>query len=197
MKKNSATLKLYFSSGQRPELLKTIFECPKMSTTIVGQRTLGLLPQGTVSFKWTQCTRALSMFFLKARIQIPKHGESTPLLEGYALSPAASLGARLWKRDKAWIHDLFGTDKDGKPVLRSLAIGINVRQKIKAPIQLFLRTSFLPVEGIQIFQDDKEITNSPKQLRLLYESLLEAWVPMECVHKAQKSPLLAESQLAA
>lgn len=195
MKKSS--LKLYFSSGQKPELLKTIFDCPKMGTTIVGQRTLGLLPQGTVSFKWTQCTRALAMFFLKARIQIPKFGESTPLLEGYALSPAASLGARLWKREKGWMHDLFGTDKDGKPVLRSLAIGINIRQKTKAPIQLFLRTSFLPLEGIQIFQEDKEITNSPKQLKILYESLLEAWVPIECAHKGQKIALLTESQLAA
>ena len=175
--KGSNIIRLHFSEGENPELIKTVFECSKLESKITGQRTIGLLPQGTVSFKWTQCTRALSMFFVNAKLRIPGFGESTALLEGFSLSPAASLGARLWKRDYAWVHDVFGSDKDGTPLLRLLAIGINIRRKTKAPIQLFLRTSFLSEEDITVFVGARDISRNTAALRNLALSLKLDWAP--------------------
>ena len=177
MKGNGTKLELHFSSCDSPELIKTVFENPKIGSKIVGQRSLGLLPNGTVSFKWTPCSQALAMFLVNAKVLVSAGNESTPILEGFNLSPAASLGARLWKRDYAWIHDIFGTEKDGTPILRHLIIGINVRQKTKAPVQLFLRTSFLPVEQIRIFVGGNDISDSSKPLQSLSAKLSKLWAP--------------------
>ena len=177
MNENGAKLELYFSNCENPELLKTVFSCPKLKNKIIGQRTTGLLPNGTVSFKWTQCSKALAMLFVNAKIYIPSQGESTPLLEGHSLSPAASLAARLWKRDYAWIHDVFGSDKDGSPIMRDLLIGINIRRKTKATVQLFLRTSFLSVEGIKIFLGGVDISDNIRSLKKLSAKLTSEWSP--------------------
>ena len=157
-----------------------IFSLPsfvKFSSKIVGQRSVGILPSGTVSFKWTPCSRALALFFVRAKLLLSRGSESTPILEGYKQSPAASLGARLWKRDYAWIHDVFGSDRDGSPLLRQILIGINVRQKTKAPIQLFLKTKFLPVDAIEIFIREINISDDLMALKLLSTKLLEQWSP--------------------
>ena len=177
MKGNGTKLELHFSSCDRPELIKTVFESPKIGSKIVGQRSMGILPNGTVSFKWTPCSQALAMFFVKAKVLVSAGNESIPVLEGFNLSPAASLGARLWKRDYAWIHDVFGTDKDGTPILRHLLIGINVRQKTKAPVQLFLRTSFLPVEEIRIFLGGINVSDHTTSLKTLSAKLSKLWAP--------------------
>lgn len=177
MKSNSTKLELHFSDTDSPELIKTVFQSTKLDTKIIGQRSLGILPSGIVSFKWTPCSQALAIFFVNAKILISAGSEPLPLLEGFNLSPAASLGARLWKRDYAWIHDVFGTDKDGTPILRDIIIGINVRQKTKAPVQLFLRTGFLAEEEIRIFLGSTNISDNFSALKKLASKLSDQWAP--------------------
>ncbi|HMP49496.1 MAG TPA: hypothetical protein PKA63_12595 [Oligoflexia bacterium] len=170
-------LELYFSSCDNPELVKTIFQNPKLGKKIVGQRSIGILPPGTVSFKWTPCSKALALFFVKAKNILAKGDESIPILEGQALSPAATLGTRLWKKDSAWIHDVFGSDKDGNPFLRQLLIGINVRRKTKSPIQLFLKSSVLPIDRVKIFIEDIDVSEDLFVLSILSKKLTEQWSP--------------------
>jgi hypothetical protein len=72
---------------------------------------------------------------------------------------------------------VFGTDKDGTPILRHLLIGINVRQKTKAPVQLFLRTSFLPFEEIRIYLGGIDISDHSPSLKALSVKLSKLWAP--------------------
>ena len=66
------------------------------------------------------------------------------------------------------------------PLLRQLLIGLNVRQKTKGPVQIFLRTSLLPVEGIHIFLDGIDISNNQIALKRLTSTLSKQWSPGVC-----------------
>ena len=171
------SLELHFSNCPIPELIKTVFLPSPNFSKIIGQRSLGILPTNTVSFKWTPCSKALALFFVKAKIHLNSNNTHSPILEGYSLSPAASLAARLWKRDYAWIHDIFGTDRDGSPLLRQLLYGINIRQKTKAPIQLFLRSNTLNSERLAIYIGTNYISDNPIALMHLSERLNNSWTP--------------------
>lgn len=177
MRITDAKLELHFSDHKYPELIKTVFHNHITGTKIIGLRSIGVLPRGTVSFKWTPCSKATALFFVKAKMILSLDSAPIPILEGYSLTPATCLGARLWKRDSAWIHDVFGSDKDGNPILRKLLIGINLRQKTKAPVQLYLKTSMMPTEGIYIFLDGVNISNNMLALKKLSARLLEQWSP--------------------
>lgn len=134
---NKTNLELQFYDIEAPELVKTVFFHPKLERKMIALRTTGLLPRGVGSFKWSQCSKALALFFVKAKLILDHTEETAPILDGYRLSPASSLGSRLWKADYAWIHDIFGTDSNGLLLLRQLIYGINVRHRRKGPVQIF------------------------------------------------------------
>lgn len=193
---NQPRLELYFSNCPIPELIKTEFLPNPNSSKIIGQRSLGILPTNTVSFKWTPCSKALALFFVKAKILQNLNDTDIPVLEGYNLSPAASLGARLWKRDYAWIHDIFGTDRNGSPLLRQLLYGINIRQKTKGPIQLFLRSNALNNENLLIHIGSNNISDNSIALMNLSERLMESWTPgisRKAIRTANGSESLVET----
>lgn len=177
MQTSRTDLELYYNNKNIPELNKTVFSSLEFKKSITGYRTHGVVPKGISGFKWTPCTKALALFFTNAKILIPQFGESTPLLTGNRQSPAHSLSARLWKRDYAWIHDIFGTHTDGSPYMRQLILGINIRQKIQAPTQLFLQTKILKVENIKIFIENKEVTNNLTILKRISAQLTNSWQP--------------------
>ena len=178
MQTNTANLKLYFNNKRMPELIKIDFYNPQLNKKILCYRTHGIVPKGISCFKWTPCTRAMALFFVNAKIF--KLDEAIPLLTGNKGSPASSLGSRLWKRDYAWIHDIFGTNHDGTPYMRQLIIGINIRQRMKVPIQLFLKTKILPVENITVFIDEVQISNNLDILKTLSNQLTIDWKPYYC-----------------
>lgn len=172
-----AKLELYFSGSETPQLVKSIFTQHRQHKEITAVRTYGMLPERFVAFKWTPCTMALALFFLRATYMIKEDHPSPILLEGYRQTHAACLAAKLWKWDQAWVNDMFGSDKAGNPYLRQIITGINIRQWTKGPIQLFLRTSILPVENIRVFIEDCEVTNQKHTLKKVASLIEAAWKP--------------------
>ena len=177
MRKDVAKLELYFSGSKTPQLVKSIFSQHRQHKEITAVRTYGMLPEGFSAFKWTPCTMALALFFLRATYMVQDDTPSPILLEGYRRTHAACLATKLWKWDQAWVNDMFGSDKAGNPYLRQIITGINIRQWTKGPIQLFLRTSILPVENIRVFIEDREVTNQKHTLKKIASLIESAWKP--------------------
>src|SRR5262245_44833171 len=69
------------------------------------------------TFQWSAVVKVLAVYLLRcAAWGRGNRLTSIPSLEGMRSSPAASLNDALSK-GTCWIHDMFGTDREGRPRL--------------------------------------------------------------------------------
>ena len=121
-------LKLWFSSDNSPQLLKTEFEHPLLSEkrTAVRGKSAGAY-HDTATFQWTGAVQALCMLCLN----------KDEVLEGYQGSPASSLDYALSKQPM-WLLEMFGWDVNGESLARRIIKRTNTSRKMQAPISLSL-----------------------------------------------------------
>lgn len=156
-----AEFTLYLSNPASPELNRTCFEHPLLEEKLycVRGKTEGA-HKGCSSFQWTAAVKAMTVFFLRAKLRAQTVADSpSALLEGEGGSPAASLDYALGKVP-LWIYDMFGSDSKGTPLAQRFIARTNPEQKRKGPVGLSLNTGVLPCEKIHILCEDQEIKNT-------------------------------------
>ena len=112
-------LELYFGEGYTPGLYRTVFRTTTYPHPIVGIRG-PLLQQQSFPFIWCTSCIALSILFVAAVTEEAKGQQPLlPLLEGDQASPAGALGKLMNKGVRSWLHDVFGSDHNGRSLLQT------------------------------------------------------------------------------
>ena len=171
-----AVLKLWFVGSDHPELHRTHFSHEILTEPLQAVRgnDAGAYPD-SASFKWTSSVKALSIFMLRvAEASLMGTGSAgTPALTGERRSAAASLDYAL-SRDSNWLVEMFGADARGDSLARRFIKRSNPELKRKGPVALSLNENVLSSRNIEIFFDDKPITD-PKLLREIADRIKEHW----------------------
>ena len=134
---------LYFEGK---ELVKTLFEHPVLEAPVASYRGNSCSGQYAPAFKWSPAVRALSLLFLNHKLL------GSGSLYGKKGSLAASLDYAVTKRP-AWLMDMFGADKDGKPILLRLMERRNSNLKLPGPVTILLKERAISKNEVQIFLD--------------------------------------------
>ncbi|MCB0353223.1 MAG: hypothetical protein KDD64_06840 [Bdellovibrionales bacterium] len=165
-------LRLYFSSGKRPELVRTEFDLSsggKASAPQVAVR--GKTPGAHHThhtFQWSKAVKALCVIALSEKIR----AENLPLpLTGGVGSLAASLDYAITKEPQ-WIRDIFGSDTKGKSFAKRLFLRTNPNQKRSGPVSVRFNPTLLAPYQIFIFVGRKPVISRRK-----LEALLRQIVP--------------------
>jgi len=168
----SASLELYFGITDTPGLYRTVFYAPGYEVPIVGVRgPLFLSP--SLPFIWSTSCMALSLLFVHAVIKEASGTQPVrPLLEGDITSPAGTIGRLLNKGIRSWLHDIFGADSSGRPLLNRIVLLGNARGRRHGPITATLRSSYLSPSAIRIFVDGEDISKNVTALEELSRQLL-------------------------
>lgn len=157
---NNTSLELYFGNTDTPGLYRTVFHAPGYEVPIVGVRgPLFLSP--SFPFIWSTSCMALSLLFVNAVIKETRGTQAIlPLLEGDVSSPAGTIGRLLNKGIRSWLHDIFGADSSGRPLLNRIVLLGNARGRRHGPITATLRSSYLSPSAIRIFVDGVDISKN-------------------------------------
>ena len=116
---------------------------------------------------------ALSLLFVSAVTHAARDKLALlPLLEGDHLSPAGTLGKLLNKGIRSWLHDIFGSDSQGRPLLAKMILLSNARGRRQGPVTATLRSAYLSPKAISIFVDGEDISNDCAALETLYKNIL-------------------------
>jgi hypothetical protein len=160
-------LELYFGGGSSPGLYRTVFRPTTYPHPIVGIRG-PLLQQQSFPFIWCTSCIALSILFVAAATEEAK-GQLPllPLLEGDQSSPAGAIGKLMNKGTRSWLHDIFGSDHSGRPLLNRMILLGNARGRRQGPITATIKTAYLPPKQIRIFLDGVDISTDVAALREL------------------------------
>jgi hypothetical protein len=167
------SLELYFGNSDTPGLYRTVFHAPGYDHPIVGVRG-PIFHSPSLPFIWSTSCIALSLLFVSA-VTHEARGQATllPLLEGDHLSPAGTLGKLLHKGIRSWLHDIFGSDSTGRPLLARMILLSNARSRRQGPVTATLRSSYLSPTAIKIFVDGRDISNDCAALETLQRNLLK------------------------
>ena len=169
---NNPSLELYFGNTDTPGLYRTVFHAPGHDYPVVGVRG-PLFHSPSLPFIWCTSCMALSLLFISA----VEHASSDqqlvlPLLEGNSASPAGTLGRLLNKGIRSWLHDIFGADASGRPLLNRIILLGNARGRRQGPITATVRSSYLSPAAIKIFVDGEDISRDSVALRELHKKVL-------------------------
>ena len=169
---NTTALELYFGNSNTPGLYRTVFHAPGYERPIIGVRgPLFLSP--SLPFIWSTSCMALSLLFVTAVINEARGIQPIlPLLEGDGSSPAGTIGRLLNKGIRSWLHDIFGADASGRPLLNRIVLLGNARGRRHGPITATLRSSYLPASSIRIFVDGEDISKNVAALEELCTRML-------------------------
>lgn len=176
---SEAELHLYFSYADAPWLMKTVFKESPTADPIVGLQ--GIHLPGTIPIRWSVGTKALSLFFLRAKLACDVPGEA--LLAGQKGSPAASLDYLLWSPSVSWIQDIFGVKRNGASIARRIIHAMNSRQKMKGPVLLYLNTAVLEQTRIHIYLDGREVLER-EEFWKIFMSVEDSWKPYKSTKSA-------------
>jgi hypothetical protein len=169
---STTSLELYFGNTDTPGLYRTVFYAPGYIAPIIGVRgPLFLSP--SFPFIWSTSCMALSLLFVNAVIKEASGTQPVlPLLEGDMASPAGTIGRLLNKGIRSWLHDIFGADSSGRPLLNRIVLLGNARGRRHGPITATLRSSYLSPSAIRIFVDGEDISKNVTGLEELSRQLL-------------------------
>jgi hypothetical protein len=164
-------LELYFGRGSSPGLYRTVFRPTTYPHPIVGIRG-PLLQQQSLPFIWCTSCIALSILFVAAATEEAK-GQLPlfPLLEGDQTSPAGAIGKLMNKGIRSWLHDVFGSDHAGRPLLNRMILLGNARGRRQGPITATIKTAYLSPKQIRIFLDGVDISTDATALTELNRQL--------------------------
>lgn len=168
----TASLELYFGNTDTPGLYRTVFRVPSLDIPIIGVRG-PLFHSPSLPFIWGTSCIALSLLFVSA-VTAEAQGQSVflPLLEGDHNSPAGAIGRLTNKGIRSWLHDIFGADYGGRPLLNKIVLLGNARGRRQGPITATLRTSYLSAKNISVFVDGENISRNAPALEELKAKLL-------------------------
>jgi len=180
------TIKLFFLKNLPIELARTEFAHPTLEICrrcVRGGPALALLGYG--SFPWSAGVHSLCILLLRSALcqdeKLVIDSGEPPGLSGSAGSPAASLDLALSKQP-AWLHDIFGTDRNGISMARYLIRRVNPERKRPGPVVLFINPQRLPFKNIEIFYGDEKSCSSVTRQILSY--LENSW----CTRAQRKAP---------
>jgi hypothetical protein len=186
---NEPSLELYFGTSDTPGLYRTVFKAPGHEHPIIGVRG-PLFHSPSLPFIWSSSCVALSLLFVSA---VAKEAQGQqgwlPLLEGDAASPAGALGRLMNKGIRSWLHDVFGSDHNGRSLLHRIILLGNARGRRHGPITATLRSSYLAPKDIQVFVDGSDISADAPALEALQERLLAEFAARK--HSRQRKLALA------
>lgn len=161
-------LVLWFAGRDAPELIRTSFtsDLGDERRVCVRGKTSGACP-GCTTFQWTPAVRALALLFIRAKIFESRNafGHEQAGLAGGRGSAACSLDYALSKAP-AWLVEMFGWDKAGNPLALKLIKRSNSCLKRAGDVILSLNGSCWERGGIEIFVDDKPLSNAEDFARL-------------------------------
>jgi hypothetical protein len=187
---NATSLELYFGNSDTPGLYRTVFHAPGYDSPIIGVRgPLFLSP--SLPFIWSTSCMALSLLFVNAVIKEASGIHPVlPLLEGGLSSPAGTIGRLLNKGIRSWLHDIFGADSSGRPLLNRIVLLGNARGRRHGPITATLRSSYLAPSDIRIFVDGEDISKNVVALEELSKKLLKEFSNRKDtrLNRASRSP---------
>lgn len=167
------SLQLYFSAQPSPGLYQTKFILPTYPDPIVGMRG-SLYSSFCHPFIWCNSCVALSIMFVSAVLAHARGQKPpAPLLEGDTTSAAGIIGKLLNKGVRSWLHDIFGSDATGRPLLHRMILCCNARGRLHGPVTVTLKSAFLPASNITIFMDNQEISQDVVALESLRLNLIE------------------------
>lgn len=167
-------LELHFTTGETPQLTKTVFMCPHLETPLTGMRG-ELVPRHVVPFRWTTAIHALSLCFVRALANELQGKQYEPALIGQHGTPASSVDF-LIQKSHLWVIDLFGSDVNGKSLLRRIFTIMNSRCTMPGPVQIYVKTNILKPANIKVFLDGERLTGVEEVSRLA-EGLQSSWRP--------------------
>ena len=170
------SLELYFGNNNTPGLYRTVVKAPGHDEPIIGVRgPLFLSP--SLPFIWSNSCIALSLLFVSAvSYEAKGHVPVLPLLEGDSSSPAGSIGRLMSKGNRSWLHDIFGADASGRPLLGRMILLGNARGRRQGPITATLRSTYLCPKAIKIFVDGQDISKDVSALNELATKLFSEFL---------------------
>jgi hypothetical protein len=174
---------LHLTDGEEPELFRTDFYHPSYAPngrcTVRGKEPGAHLASGT--FQWSPVVKVLVAYLLRCAAWARacpncKPGEGCPTLEGKRSTPAASLNYALSKSN-AWICDMFGNDRDGRPYLADLMLRSNADLKRKREaVVLRLDHLAFPPRQIEVMVGGKPLED-PDEIERLARAVEASWKP--------------------
>lgn len=166
-------LVLKFAGTEEPVLDRIEFKAGTGSKSEFRQRAFDVKAQ---SFKNTDVTKALSIFFLDyvcAGWQSPPKGF---LMSGGNGTPAATLGYALKDTDGSWyglfVEYLPGGGKSNR--VDSVFRGSNWDGKLPGARVIKVNSEYLPTDCLEVFQDEKKLTG-PVEIQSLTDQFRKAW----------------------
>ncbi len=169
-----SSLKLTFSSGNSPELIRTHFSHPLLSAPRIcsrGRTEIAHLAQGT--FQWRPAVHALCLLLVKASLDSSR--EAPLYLEGGQNSPASSIEYCLRKLP-SWILEMFGTSKNGTPLARRLLSCSNASRRVSDVVHVAIAKSVRDELAIEIFIEGTPLQSDERKHDLL-QVLKQQWRP--------------------
>ena len=171
-----AKIKLYFSGDKHPELFRISFYHPLLNEARIcvrGKSTAAFAADG--SFQWSSAVRALSILLLKAAAdRLNPYSSSDAILEGGKNTLTASLDYALAK-EPLWISDVFGKDKNSRPLSRKLfrrsnpegihdgPRAVSLADNYWSKIEIFIDSNDRPVLDASLLLIMAKAIESPKQ----------------------------------
>ena len=159
-------IRLWFLNPEDPSLERVSFRYdPELGDIVSIRGRSSRTTSDGHQFLWSPAVKALALLFLKTARE---SGENTGL-SGEDGTSAASLDYAISK-NTAWLSDMFGSDLEGSPYARSVLHRKNPERKRYGPVVIYVDETVLPRANIQIFLDNKPVTN-PLDLSVLEKRL--------------------------
>jgi hypothetical protein len=184
-------LSLFFLSADAPQsspqLTEIVFS-PQPDDMRVARRGKGLVySDDQASFQWTKAVKAFAQLAVGTKLAILS---DTPFeLEGEHGSASASLDFAISKPTD-WVAGLFGGKDDSKDYRRLIFKISNSEQKLPGPVKVHLSRSLCEWEQLQIYLDDRKLSNA-RELLELFTAIGGAPFGAEASSQAAYEPVLS------
>ncbi len=191
--RHAALVSLYFSHRTSPELIKTEFNHPNLSSRLTSNRGKGVSGDKEGSFQWTAAVQALSVLMVRAAVSqaVDSSDEILPRLVGEKGSLAASLDYALDKQPN-WLVEMFGVDANGVSLLRRFLDRVNSGCKYAGPVTISLRNTLIQDRPIRIYLNDEPVSHR-RDLIFLLRELEKACGALDT--EIPRQPLLASPEV--
>lgn len=174
-------ISLHFSEFRSPELYRVEFSHPLLNSErlcVRGKSAGAFACDGT--FEWSRAVRALSLLLVRQAAHSAQTGRANgaprkqSVLEGYSGSAAAAFDGALNKQP-VWLSDLFGFDRQGKPLAQRLFRQTNSHRRTRGPTAVSLNEAAWDPLSIEISVAGKQVLEL-SELHRLAAVLEKPWI---------------------
>lgn len=158
--KTHASLTLHFSTALRTELIRSEFEHPYTTQSLVCVRgkTRGAY-RSAGTFQWSTGVRGVCCLALQTILaKLASETTQDSFICGEKDSLAASLDYAISKQPD-WIGEMFGIDRFGKPMAKRIFARTNAERKRPGPVAIAFNEHALTAESIHIFLNGEPTRN--------------------------------------